>query len=438
MIISTGHSLRRCLAVVLGSDIWVLSFALFAGAVLLYALQGSPTPDYPGMVEALVGLLLTLSALSCLPALFAQPQAGGALWYEAGKILLLAGVSFPFAVGVVAGNAPSLIVRDIIPFLFMMMPVLYAPIFREKPQLFKSFLGLVIIAGALSAFRAFAESFSGIAGLTALLFPSGSNNELYYLANVPTVLFAALFLTGCACRFFIDARRLRDIAYTGLCAAAAGLILLPVALTLQRASLGFFILYTGIAFGAALIYRPRRALLLLPLLLAALWPLADTIYALFQALAHKTALVGGNMRVEDARAVWMEISGSPISLLFGKGWGAVFTSPAAGGVSVNFTHNLPTSFLLKTGLSGLTLALLYLYGLGRLLFTIILPHRPLLALALAGPILIDLTLYASFKSLDFGLVLLVIPAACAVASEGGLLYSKRTLQRTYDESDFRT
>ncbi|MCB1562375.1 MAG: hypothetical protein KDJ75_02265 [Alphaproteobacteria bacterium] len=437
MIISAGNSFQRCFTALLRFDAPAVSFSLFVSAVLLYALQGSPTPDHPGIVEALVGLLLTLSALPYLPALFTGPHPKGALWYEAGKILLLAGISLPLAIGIIAGNAPSLIIRDVIPFIFMMIPVLYVPLFRERPALFKPFLLLVLIAGALSAFRAFAESFSGIAGLMALLFPSGSN-ELYYLANVPTVLFSALFLTGCALHFFTGANRLRDIVYAGICAAAAGFILLPVALTLQRASLGFFILYTGIAFGVALIRRPRRVLLLLPLLLAALWPLADTLHTLFQALAHKTALVGVNMRAEDARAVWMEISGSPVSLLFGKGWGAVFTSPAAGGVSVNFTHNLPTSFLLKTGLSGLTLVLLYLYGLGRLLFTIILPQRPLLALALAGPLLIDLTLYASFKSLDFGLVLLVIPAACAVASEGGLLYSKRTLQHTYDEQDFRT
>ncbi len=37
------------------------------------------------------------------------------------------------------------------------------------------------------------------------------------------------------------------------------------------------------------------------------------------------------------------------------------------------------------------------------------PVRPLLAAAIAGPLLIDVSLYASFKSLDFGLVLLLIP-----------------------------
>ncbi len=82
-------------------------------------------------------------------------------------------------------------------------------------------------------------------------------------------------------------------------------------------------------------------------------------------------------------------------------------SPAVGGLTVNFTHSFLTTYWLKTGLCGLALALLYLARLGRMLASIA-PRRPLLAGAMAGPLLIDVTLYASFKSLDFGLVLLLI------------------------------
>jgi len=37
-------------------------------------------------------------------------------------------------------------------------------------------------------------------------------------------------------------------------------------------------------------------------------------------------------------------------------------------------------------------------------------EKPVLVLAVLGPVLIDVFLYASFKSLDFGLLLLMIPA----------------------------
>ncbi|MDB5491886.1 MAG: hypothetical protein JWO78_1735 [Micavibrio sp.] len=77
---------------------------------------------------------------------------------------------------------------------------------------------------------------------------------------------------------------------------------------------------------------------------------------------------------------------------------------------VNYTHNIFTTYLLKTGLVGLLLLTLYLYGLCRPLFDL-LRVRPLLALALGVPLVIDLTLYASFKSLDFGLILLLVMLA---------------------------
>ena len=54
------------------------------------------------------------------------------------------------------------------------------------------------------------------------------------------------------------------------------------------------------------------------------------------------------------------------------------------------------------------LALAYLFRLGSIILELLF-YRPVIALALAGPFLIDIFLYASFKSLDFGLVLLLVP-----------------------------
>jgi len=71
--------------------------------------------------------------------------------------------------------------------------------------------------------------------------------------------------------------------------------------------------------------------------------------------------------------------------------------------------------LLKTGVCGLLLAGAYILGLLERLARVVL-QNPFLELPLAAPVLIDLTLYASFKSLDFGLVLLMISAT--------LIYSK--------------
>ena len=71
---------------------------------------------------------------------------------------------------------------------------------------------------------------------------------------------------------------------------------------------------------------------------------------------------------------------------------------------------------MKNGLIGLVLGGVYIGGLLRVLFAR-LGASYIVVLALAAPILIDVFLYASFKSLDFGLVLLL----AAYVSEGKLL-----------------
>jgi len=191
-----------------------------------------------------------------------------------------------------------------------------------------------------------------------------------------------------------------------LTAPLAAILITPAILSIQRATLAYM--------GGALIvllalgiykYTYRTIILLCIIILCTIpaWPLLHTLYDL---LAHKTHLVGQNMRLEELKAVWHTISSSPLSLIFGMGWGGGFHSPAVADIYVNYTHGLFTSMLLKTGLIGLGLSLLYIGALLKHLLTHI-RYALIPVLALLGPILIDTILYASFKSLDFGLILLL-------------------------------
>ena len=94
----------------------------------------------------------------------------------------------------------------------------------------------------------------------------------------------------------------------------------------------------------------------------------------------------------------------------GLGWGGTFESPAVGDVRVNYTHSFVSCMLLKSGMLGAALAVAYLIG-SFIGITRLLPRHLVLGLALAGPLLIDSVLYASYKWLDFGLLLLLISAA---------------------------
>ena len=176
---------------------------------------------------------------------------------------------------------------------------------------------------------------------------------------------------------------------------------------LQRASFGAIV--TSIVLMWLAIFRQSllRSVFFLLLGSLILWLFSDIIYHLFESLYAKHENVGGNMRLQELEAVWEHVSAHAVTAFLGNGWGAPIASPAVGGLTVNFTHSLISAALLKTGIIGTILVIFYLGAMG-LTLTKFLYQRPALALALFWPFMIDIFLYASYKSLDFGLILMVI------------------------------
>jgi O-antigen ligase len=101
------------------------------------------------------------------------------------------------------------------------------------------------------------------------------------------------------------------------------------------------------------------------------------------------------------------VEASPLTLLFGCGWGMTFENPAVGNLSVNYTHSLFSALLLKTGLVGVGLTLLYIGALVRRAWPVW-ARNPVLMLALLAPLGIGFLLYASYKCLGFGLLLILL------------------------------
>lgn len=386
------------------ADIAHMRFAALLAAVGLYACASSPTPNHPGVIEALIALLLGFAAAPALLQLGIF-SAARPLWHVAGATLLVYGLGVGPLAGVIMGNAPGLMIRDIIPFLFLLAPLFFCDLAGRDARAFKFTLAAVAVAGVIFALRALADIGSGFFSILA----NFSSGELTYFANAPTVLFAALILPGLAGEKLLRGWTLRAVLLFIAALLLALVVIAPVMLTAQRASMGYAALYALILGAAALIAYPRRALLIGVGLVALSVPAWGAGALIFEALAQKSALVGFNARFEELAAVWGEIAANPLSLIFGRGWGASFESPAVAGIRVNYTHSLLSAMLLKTGLAGLALTGLYIAGLARVLWAH-LYARPVLVLALAGPVLIDTLLYASYKSLDFGLILLLAAA----------------------------
>ena len=364
-------------------------------ALGIYALAGSPTPDHPGAVELAIAVLLICATglAGAVAALRIDPQ--GPPWRAVASALLVYGLSAALVVAVCRGNAPVNALRDLAPFIFLLLPLFLAPLIQRAAH-FRALLGGVLFIGILFSLRATGTSLP-------ILFSSG---ELTYFANAPTVLFTALFIAGWGGEKLLREFSPRALVIFVVCAAAAIMVLLPVMMTMQRASLGYAVFYIGVLSAAGFFYYPLRMLAMIAGMALLLIPAHDFIAHTIHMLAEKTSMVGFNARGEELAAVWAEIAKSPLTMLLGTGWGGMFESPAVAGIRVNFTHSLLSSALLKTGLAGLILTVLYIFSLMRAVFAA-LPARPVLVLALMGPVVIDTFLYASFKSLDFGLILLL-------------------------------
>jgi hypothetical protein len=399
---------RPNLSRLLAADRTDCRFAAFVLSSLIYAVYGEPTPDRFGWAEIFVGVLLVYAAgigaaLSCLRF----QTAGLCLWQNTGKIFLIYGMVVPVSVGIIKANDPLLIVRDVIPFVFIFIPLFFGPLIWKKEVYGAVTCRVLVFIGLMFSLRAIMPALSGSSGggnwLTFAL------SDPAYLVNAPTVLFSAILLSGLAGKSIYQAVSFRSFVRSGIFLALAAVPFATMVLLTQRAGLGLIAVSFFFLSCIALVRSPAKAVA--PLLLSGgiLFIFGDDIQAILHLFAMKTSLVGLNMRMQEAVAVLDLLNSSLRDTLFGTGWGGTLKSPAVAGMDVNFTHSLITTYLLKTGIIGTIFVIVYLAGLANTLFRILF-HNPVLAVALAAPFFIDVFLYASFKSLDFGLILLLIAA----------------------------
>jgi hypothetical protein len=243
--------------------------------------------------------------------------------------------------------------------------------------------------------------------LSPALWGQGPPADLLYLANSPEVLFSAIFCLLCGGQFLFSQRKaLLGVGLVSLSFAPV----VAMALMMQRAGLGFYLLNGLAGVGCLLYFYPKKAVIAFAVCLLAgyfLWPFISIVG---QSLLVKTELVGFNSRVQEWAAVIDVLTGRWTYFLFGEGWGGRLENPAVGGLSVNYTHSLISSLLLKTGVLG---GFIILSGVLKPLVQAAdaVRGRFLLFSALLSPFLISTFLYASYKSLGFGLILLAFSSS---------------------------
>jgi len=173
-----------------------LQFWAFILAITLYGIAGLPTPDHPGIYEIVIGILLIVAAGIKALHEATKINSNHATWQIWAKLLLFYALSVPLAAAVLQGHSPALIMRDIIPFIFMLLPLFMGHHMQAETQAHYQILTISIIFCALAfALRTGAEH---ITYIRTILFILPMPQELTYLANAPTLLFSAILIIATA------------------------------------------------------------------------------------------------------------------------------------------------------------------------------------------------------------------------------------------------
>ncbi len=381
--------------------------------MIIYGCFSSPTPDAVGISEALVALLLCLS----FRVHFRDLQTSS--FYLPWAIFCY-GLSIPTVLGLINGHHLGDMIRDMISFFYVMMPLFLGWIAFFKPQQFLMALTGIGLLFSIRTILSYQE---------ILLIPSswgqGPPADLLYLANSPEVLFSALYCIGQAGYFLLNPSSLMD-RLKGLSIALLGILpIMAMGLMTQRAGIGAVFAYILIGISYVTYHNPRSGAILILSALAFGLALSPILEPLLFLLWEKTNIVGLNARGQEWSVVITILSDGWKTMLLGEGWGGRIENPAVGGLSVNYTHSLISSFLLKTGVIGTIgmLVTIIIPVIKTLKFIFITENRKTIPpdltsinltrqrLIIIGagifPLLISVFLYASYKSLGFGLILLL-------------------------------
>lgn len=414
----------------------MLSGGFLLCAALLYAFASTPTPEQPGMIHLVIAMLVGASLITAgAPGAIQNIFHSGPrpLWIIFGGIFCAYALIIPLPLAMLNGNPSIAVLRDLTGLFFWLLPVLYLSgddRFHFARHL-KNFTLLACLIIGLAFSVRFLYALYTITGRLTLA-PAHPDIPLE-LVNMPTVLFSALYLSASALialQYKAPKTKLKGL---GAAALAIAPVLAGIA-ALQRANLGGLAILCMLIVLILTFTRPLRLFWPLVLIGAAGFVTAPITPDIISLMLEKTRLVGFNMRFEEAQAVFTHLDHKNTAALIppsvtGLGWGASFISPAAGMSEISFTHNFFLTLYLKAGIAGFFAGGAFILALVLPLFGIFfsslrqtssadfsklayLQKRMALILSLIIPVWVNLLLYATHKSFDFGLLLTL--CACLV------------------------
>ncbi|MFA6970079.1 MAG: hypothetical protein WC208_01645 [Gallionella sp.] len=411
-----------------------IGFGLIIAAYLLLMFS-SPMPVKIGVIEILMGVGLTVGVSLLVFSFIARNDGNFKLPTLCMVYFLLA----PLLVGVVRGNGVSDIVRDIVPLMFMTaLPLILSQ--DRNPLHLRILLVAIFVVGLVSAVQfhigivqnlgsmdSYISRFSpspvapenGVSKLSLILRLLKLDIANYAITLLkcqdPAVLFSAIYMLCTGIGFVLTKpRRL----FFGLLALGAGAFCVYEFSALGMRAFGGLTLLALIIYLLHLLRVRRLPLgnLIIAGILGLILTYSQIINFAGQMWAKNQALGSGH-RQEELYAVFNCVSQSFTTLLFGIGWGGVLINPIYGGETTRFTHSLISFWLLKSGLVGFVVLVLFVILLFRridLTGVWSSGHRLAIFLAAFAAIAIGLIFEPTYKMLSYGMVLGLLVATLSL------------------------
>ena len=373
-------------------------------ALGLYGTFSSPTPDNPGIAEAVIGL--------CLLIAIGRGQllawgSGLVLWQGSnwrdwlGAYLLF----IPSIIAILNGVTVAEMIRDLIPMGYTLLPLL---IIGLPKTAWRPIATALFICGALLSLRYWFITDSWPLAWRHL---KAGDNYLY-IPLEPAVLFTAcLGPIWCLQHLLqeeIKPLKLKDYFLILMAIYCTFLAMGALAGLLMRAALALAVC-AWLVYGVYALRHHKKVLVMLGalgILLLIIWQ-PEILNRLWTRLTIKTEAVGINARSEEFNTVLSAVGDHPVSFLFGQGWGSKLISPAVGNTAVHYTHSMISYLWAKSGLIGVIAMLAYLISILNPLRCMWRRQTVVIA-AVISPLALAVTLYTSYKYLTFGILLLLI------------------------------
>ena len=371
---------------------------------LALVLVGGLTAVYVGLVQGsavLIGGKLTVF------------QGHPFVWWSQLSFVCL--LLLPLAVGVFSNYPIVDILRDVIPHIFLFIPLFFFSRFVQMPSVWIQRFSLALSAVGV----ALAVRFLLIATPSLDVIGTGhyGYDEKLVLAADPAILFAAIYLPLMAADrlrsanlgdWFVSAMAIVG-ALTCLAAFGAKLARGPFFLSAFA-----YILYTLVTVKASfvrVVFIAVGGVVLFVLL-------KDPILGVVDLLIEKQLRVGDNAKIDEFRAVLISADTSLWTALFGRGWGALIDNPFRG-TQFSFTHSIFSYYLAKAGVVGLALICMYLLLFIRPVMALWWNDRPLFFATIFG-VLYPFLFQPTFKVMTTGLIMALALGAGVQSMGGGL------------------